>query len=235
VEQTEDGERRTTEAADKNRGVPQGGPRSPRLANLYFRRFVRAWKRFGHERRREAHVVNEADDLVIGCRPGKGQQAMEVFRWLRTRLGLTVHERKTRWGKLPGESFDFLGYPSGRFYGKDGRFYLGTRPSQKAVHKLLLRIHEETSCRWKGQSPQERIAEVNPILRGGCGDCNQGPGASLDRMLRQDTERRFRRGLRRRQPRQGTGYKQDPDAYLYETRGLSELPPSRRAVLNAKA
>ena len=59
VERTEDGERRTTEAADKDRGVPQGGPPSPMLANLYFRRFILAWKRFGHERRLQARVVSQ--------------------------------------------------------------------------------------------------------------------------------------------------------------------------------
>lgn len=235
VERTADGERRTTEAADKHRGVPQGGPLSPMMANLYFRRFILAWKQFGHERRLQAHVVNYADDLVICCRPGKGQQAMAVFRALMTRLGLTVNERKTRLVKLPEESFDFLGYTVGRFYGKDGRAYVGTRPSKKAVHKLLLRIHEETSCRWSGQSPQERIAEINPILRGWCGYFNQGPVISVYRLIRRYTERRLRRWLMRRQQRGGTGYKQYPDAYLYETLGLYKPPTSREAVLKAKA
>lgn len=235
VEHTEEGERRTTEAADNNRGVPQGGPLSPLMANLYFRRFILAWKRFGHEQRLTAHVVNYADDLVICCGPGKGQEAMAVFRSLMMRLGLTVNERKTRLVKLPGESFDFLGYTIGRFYGKDGRSYIGTRPSKKAVRKLLLRIHEETSRRWSGQSPQERIAEINPILRGWCGYFNQGPVAPIYRKIRQYTERRLRRWLMRRQQRQGTGYKQYPDAYLYETLGLYELPTSRAAMLNAKA
>ena len=235
VERTEDGESRTTAAADNNRGVPQGAPLSPMMANLYLRRFILAWKQFGHERRLQAHVVNYADDLVICCRPGKGQQAMEVFRSLMTRLGLTVNERKSRLVKLPEESFDFLGYTMGRFYGKDGRSYVGTRPSKKAVHKLLLRIHEETSCRWSGQSPPERISEINPILRGWCGYFNQGPVTSIYRLVRRYTERRFRRWLMRRQQRGGTGYKQYPDAYLYETLGLYELPNSRAAVLKAKA
>ncbi|MEN6498037.1 MAG: hypothetical protein ABFD16_27370 [Thermoguttaceae bacterium] len=64
------------------------------LANLYFRRFLLAWKQFGHERELQAQVVNYADDLVICCRPGKGLQAMEEFRSLIARLGLTVNERK---------------------------------------------------------------------------------------------------------------------------------------------
>jgi hypothetical protein len=53
-----------------------GGVISPLLANLYFRRFVLAWKQFGHERTLRAKIVNYADDLVICCRPGNGPQAM---------------------------------------------------------------------------------------------------------------------------------------------------------------
>ena len=205
------------------------------LANLYFRRFILAWKQFGHERQLQAHVVNYADDLVICCRPGKGPQAMEVFRSLMTRLGLTVNERKTRLVKLPEESFDFLGYTVGRFYGRNGRSYIGTRPSKKAVRKLLLRIHEETSRRWNWQLPEERIPEINSLLRGWCGYFNQGPVTRVYQRIRRYTERRVRRWLMRREQRPGTGYKQYPDAYLYQTLGLYQLPTSRAAVLKAKA
>jgi hypothetical protein len=34
------------------------------LANLYFRRFLLAWERFGHRDRLEAYVVNYAEDCV---------------------------------------------------------------------------------------------------------------------------------------------------------------------------
>ena len=54
---------------------------------------------------------------------------MEVFRSLMTRLGLTVNERKTRLVKLPEESFDFLGYTIGRFYGRQ-------RPAPTSAHSL---------------------------------------------------------------------------------------------------
>ena len=174
VERTEDGERRTTDAADKNRGVPQGGPLSPMMANLYLRRFILAWKLFGHERRLQARVVNYADDLIICCRPGKGREAMKAFRSLMARLGLTVNERKTRLAKVPEESVDFLGYTIGRFYGKEGRSFIGIKPSKKAVYTLRRKIHDETSRRWDCQLPQERIPEINLILRGWCGYFSHG-------------------------------------------------------------
>ena len=234
VEQQKDIETRTTVAADTNRGVPQGSPISPLLANLYFRRFILAWKQFGHEQRLQAHVVNYADDLVICCRPGSGAAAMAVFRDLITRLGLTVNERKTRIAKLPEESFDFLGYTIGRFYGKDGRPYIGTRPSKKSVQKLMEKIHEETSSRWNWQFPMERVGVLNPILRGWCGYFNQGPVVQVYRAVRRYVERRFRKWLMRREQRGGTGYKQYPDGYLYEELGLFPIPTRREAAPNAK-
>jgi len=235
VEQTDDGEHRTTDAADKSRGVPQGGPLSPMMANLYLRRFILAWKKFGHERRLQARVVNYADDLVICCRPGKGYEAMEVFRSLMTRLGLTVNEQKTRLASVPERSFDFLGYTVGRFYGMYGRSYIGIEPSKKAVRALRRRIHEETSRRWDCQLPAERIATLNPILRGWCGYFNHGHVLPTYRILRRYTEVRLRRWLMRRGKRYGTGYKRYPSVYLYQTLGLYPIPIRQSDMLNAKA
>src|SRR6202035_558193 len=51
VEETHDrgGKTRTTEARDKRRGIPQGSPLSPLLANIYMRRFVLGWKKLSLE------------------------------------------------------------------------------------------------------------------------------------------------------------------------------------------
>jgi RNA-directed DNA polymerase len=235
VEGDEGGGRRTTQAADTHRGTPQGSPISPLFSNLYFRRFVLAWKQFGLEQRLRARVVNYADDLVICCRPGYGSAAMAAFRGLMTRLGLLVNERKTRLARLPEDRFNFLGYTVGRFYGRDGRAYLGTQPSKKAVHSLLVRIREETSSRWNWQSPAARVRVLNPILRGWCAYFSQGPVGPTYRVIRRYTERRLRRWLMRRQQRRGTGYRQYPDRYLYETLGLFSVPQSRLERQNAKA
>jgi retron-type reverse transcriptase len=73
VEETDDRGRktRTTEARDNRRGIPQGSPISPLLANPYMRRFVLGWKKLGLERSLGSRIVTYADDLVILCRRGK--------------------------------------------------------------------------------------------------------------------------------------------------------------------
>ena len=126
----------TTEARRTKRGTPQGGVISPLLANCYFRRFLLAWHNHGHRDQLDAHVVNYADDFVICCRPGNAEAAMTRMVKLMTRLGLGVNATKTRIARLPEGQFDFLGYTVGRFHGKNGRPYFGTRPSRKAVKSL---------------------------------------------------------------------------------------------------
>lgn len=226
---------RTTEARDRKRGTPQGGSASPLLANLYFRRFLLAWYEHGHSARLDAHVVNYADDLVICCPPGNGAAALATMRRLMDKLGLTVNDRKTRIACLPEESFDFLGYSIGRFYGKDGRAFIGTEPSRKSLKRIIEKIHDETTRRWNLESPEKRVAELNALLRGWSGYFNQGRVIRAYRLIQRYTDARLRRWLIRRRGKRGTGYRQYPNEYLYETLGLYRLPGSRAAVMKAKA
>ena len=69
VEETDNRGRqtRTTEARDHRRGIPQGSPLSPLLANLYMRRFVLGWKKLGLEtksRHSPRHLCRRPRDPV---------------------------------------------------------------------------------------------------------------------------------------------------------------------------
>ena len=49
---------------------------SPLLANVYFRRFILAWEKFGYAKRLHAKIVNYADDMVSAAAP-----AVESRQW----------------------------------------------------------------------------------------------------------------------------------------------------------
>jgi RNA-directed DNA polymerase len=115
VEETDDRGRktRTTEARDNRRGIPQGSPISPLLANIYMRRFVLGWKMPGLERSLGSRIVTYADDLVILCRKGKAEEALQRPHEIMGKLKLTVNEEKTRICKVLEGEFDFVGYTFG--------------------------------------------------------------------------------------------------------------------------
>ena len=80
----------------------------------------------------------------------------------------------TRIPRLPEDDFTFLGYTVGWFYGKDGRAFIGTRPSRKAIQNLLRRIHDRTTRELRGTTPQNTVAIISSLLRGWCGYFDQG-------------------------------------------------------------
>src|SRR5256885_3234611 len=140
VEETDERGRktRTTEARDNRRGIPQGSPISPLLANLYMRRFGLGWKMLGLERSLGSRIVTYADDLVILCRKGKAEEALQRLREIMGKLKLTVNEEKTRICKVSEGEFDFLGHTFGRMYSPStGKPYLGYRPSRKSIKRMV--------------------------------------------------------------------------------------------------
>ncbi|MEH2563359.1 hypothetical protein V1289_002986 [Bradyrhizobium sp. AZCC 2289] len=73
-----------------------------------------------------------ADDLVILCRRGKAEEALQQLRKIMSKLKLTVNEEKTRICKVPEEEFDFLGYSFERMYSaRTGQARLGYRPHSR--------------------------------------------------------------------------------------------------------
>ncbi|KAG0274665.1 hypothetical protein BGZ97_010477 [Linnemannia gamsii] len=193
-----------------------------------------AWYGHGYARKFQAEVVNYADDFVILCPEGNGAAAMEAMRGLMTKLGLTVNEKKTRLVKLPDETFDFLGYTVGRFYGRSGRPYWGTCPSRKAIKRLIGEIHDATTSRWNALDVQSRVDHLNPILRGWAGYFSQGPVGRTYRLIDAYVARRLRIWLMRKRGKRGTGYRQYSNQYLHEQLGLIRLLPTTFDRSNAK-
>ncbi len=159
---------RTTQAKDQRRGIPQGSPISPLLANLYMRRFVLGWKKRGLEHSLGTRIVTYADDLVILCRKGKAEEALSRLREIMGKLKLTVNEEKTRICKVPEGQFDFLGYTFGRIYSPTtGKARLGMWPSKKSIRRMVEQVHDLTDRQTGWQLRRLRIKYQSGDARAG--------------------------------------------------------------------
>jgi group II intron reverse transcriptase/maturase len=217
------GKRRTTVAKDSGKGTPQGAPISPLLSNLYMRRFVLGWKKLGWEEKLQARVVAYADDFVILCRRNAAE-ARKKMQDIMSALKLTVNEQKTRTCRVPEESFDFLGYTLGRCYSpRDGRAFIGTRPSDKRVSAICKEISQMTrrESYWK---PAERmVEELNRTLRGWGNYFCLGAVSRAYRAVDNHARHRLRQWLNGKHRSRGIQSVRQAPLYLHSELGLLRL------------
>jgi len=163
---------------ERTRGVPQGGPLSPLLANLFMHYAFDAWME-----REFPHIWFERylDDVVVHC--ATPEEAREVLGAIECRLGecgLELHPEKTRvvychgsnrGGNYPDVHFDFLGYrfQPRRVRSRRGKFFVGFLPavSPSAANRIRATIREWRIPRWWSHRRLEDLAVLlDPYIRG---------------------------------------------------------------------
>jgi RNA-directed DNA polymerase len=215
VEETDErGHRRLSGGKRATRGTPQGGVASPLLANIYMHRYIKAFRKYGLDRRHGAVLVTYADDFVVLCRHGADEVLETTRRWMAS-IGLSLNDTKTRVCNARCEPFTFLGYTFGPMYSpRTGRRYNGARPSARAVASIKDRIRQH--LRPGNQAPWEEVVKpLNRSVRGWAAYFNYGSAwkarSGVQRYLYQ-TVRRF---LCRRHKVTGAGYRQFPEARVF--------------------
>jgi RNA-directed DNA polymerase len=237
VEETADkgGKTRTTVNKDSGRGTPQGAPISPLLSNLYMRRFVLGWKQRGLEGRYQSRLVVYADDFVILCRHS-AHEARQQMSHLMEGLRLKVNEEKTRVCRVPEESLEFLGYTLGRCYStKNGKAYLGTKPSCKRVQRICEEISEMTRRENYYKTVEEMVGALNRKLRGWGNYFCLGAVSRSYRAVDNHARQRLRQWLNGKHLSRGNRPVRHAPVHLHEGLGLFRLEKSTSSFPWAKA
>jgi len=132
------------------KGVPQGGPLSPLLANILLDELDDQLEERGHK------FVRYADDFVILCGSLRaGERILRSIRsYLATELKLIVNETKSR--VVPLAEASFLGFQIVR---------RKVRWTAKSQAKFKAKVKQITK-RTRGHSPKKVIADLDSYLRG---------------------------------------------------------------------
>jgi group II intron reverse transcriptase/maturase len=230
------GRKRTTRSKDDRRSIPQGAPISPLLANLYMRRFIAGWKKFGYEERFGAKVVNYADDLVICCQRGWADMAMSELRRMMKLLKLTINEEKTRVCRVPEESFDFLGYTFGRLYSyKRRKSYIGSKPSKKSIKQIIEEIRIQTGRNTLWMEAGELVRILNRKLQGWANYFRLGSVSRIYGRIDIHVQNRLCRWACRKHKGRSRVNKRYPYEIFYKELGLMRLSQTLHSLPWVKA
>lgn len=164
--------------AERSRGLAQGGPISPMLANLYLHYGFDQWmaKKFP-----DAPFERFADDAVVHCRSkGEAERVLVALAERMRQIGLELHADKTRIvycadsnrrrGKGEQTRFDFLGFTfcAREARSKNGRVFRSFLPavSDAALKRIGREVRSWQIHRHTDVSTEEVAEFIGPKIRG---------------------------------------------------------------------
>ena len=215
--------------ATGHKGLPQGGPLSPLLSNVYLTPVDQMLEKAQATTRqgpyRYVAYARWADDLVILVDAHRRHDWLlnAVNRRAReelTRLGIPVNEAKSRVVDLEcEETFTFLGFDFRRVRSLRGAL----RPQYTPTHHKrteLLQMLREVFRRHRSQPVRRVIQEINLILAGWLTYFRIGHAGRHFAYIRHWVEKKVRRHAERAGKRPGFGWKRWSTEWLYAELGL---------------
>lgn len=201
-------------------GTPQGGVISPLLANIYLNQLDEIWKKERIEKKIGAVLVRYADDLIVISRHSEKW----IYGWLKGKLEgelkLKINEGKSRIVDVEKEAVEFLGFEIRRVRSKrSGKKFAMVYPGKKAIGKLYEKTRGITNPRIPIRT-EEMIRRLNRLLRGWVNYFRIGNSTRWFAKTRYYVSRKVRRFIRRKRQKEGYGWKNIKDEYLYGYLGL---------------
>lgn len=223
IGEDDNGVKRTAGGGKANRtGTPHGGVISPLLANCDRPILDRTWPRRHGQGTRQAHLVRDAEDLVVLGRH-EGEEPLNVVRHVLERLGLSLNEAKTQIVDATQASVHVLGVTIQMRRGaKTGQPYPNVRPADTSLKKIKARLTELTGRELTAIPLGDMGGHVHRSLRGWANDFHDRNSSRAMRKGRTQAEDRLRTHLMKRHKikDRGTGLRRFPHRDLYERYGL---------------
>jgi len=205
------------------RGLPQGSPLSPLLANLALNDLDHALDRG----KGFLTYVRYLDDMVVlvpDSERGRrwADRALERIREEAEAIGVSLNTDKTRVVSMAdaGTHFVFLGYfirwTQSR---RTRRWFACVFPRPDRVTGLLREVRA-TLRRSRHLRMPEAVARVNPIVRGWVAYFRVGNSADTLQKVRHHVERQVRRFAAKKSKRRGFGWKRWSSEVIYGAWGL---------------
>ena len=205
------------------RGIPQGSPLSPLLANVMLNDLDHILAR-GYGYLSYARYLDDMVVLTYDSTKGRrwADRALERIREEAEAIGVSLNVEKTRKVTLtePGSSFAFLGFdirwkpnPTVR------NGYPHMSPRRKKVIEVLRKVRNALRAS-RHLKVQDAVARVNSIVRGWVAYFRIGNSSCDFNAVRTGVERKVRRFAVKKRKRRGLGWRRWSSEVVYGNWGL---------------